>query len=96
MYCIHSNGHGIKHLVQLYTILLFVLLTVFIGGLMVGRTPEYLGKKVQAREVKLAALGILVMPLTVLVLTGIAVALPAGRAGAEPVKHFETRSYDAF
>jgi K+-transporting ATPase ATPase A chain len=66
----------------LYTILLFVLLTVFIGGLMVGRTPEYLGKKVQAREVKLAALGILVMPLTVLVLTGIAVALPAGRAGA--------------
>src|SRR5260221_6151057 len=64
------------------TILLFVILTVFIGGLMVGRTPEYLGKKIQAREVKLAALGVLVMPITVLVLTAIAVALPAGRAGA--------------
>ncbi len=66
----------------LYTILLFAIITVFIGGLMVGRTPEYLGKKIQAREVKLAALGVLVMPITVLVLTAIAVALPAGRAGA--------------
>jgi len=54
---------------------------VFIGGLMVGRTPEYLGKKIQAREAKLAAFGVLVMPITVLVLTAIAVALPAGRAG---------------
>ncbi len=65
----------------LYTILLFALVTVFIGGLMVGRTPEYLGKKIQAREVKLAALGVLVMPITVLVLTAVAVSLPAGRAG---------------
>jgi potassium-transporting ATPase potassium-binding subunit len=65
----------------LYTILLFAIITVFIGGLMVGRTPEYLGKKIQAREVKLAAFGVLVMPITVLVLTAIAVALPAGRAG---------------
>jgi K+-transporting ATPase ATPase A chain len=65
----------------LYSILLFAIITVFIGGLMVGRTPEYLGKKIQAREVKLAALGILVMPVTVLVLTAIAVAIPAGQAG---------------
>ncbi|WP_037905927.1 potassium-transporting ATPase subunit KdpA [Actinacidiphila yeochonensis] len=65
----------------LYGILLFAVITVFIGGLMVGRTPEYLGKKIQAREVKLAALGVLVMPITVLVLTAIAAAISAGRAG---------------
>ncbi|MCL2732203.1 MAG: potassium-transporting ATPase subunit KdpA [Actinomycetia bacterium] len=65
----------------LYGILLFAVLAVFIGGLMVGRTPEYLGKKIQAREVKLAALGVLVMPITVLVLTAIAAAISAGRAG---------------
>ena len=65
----------------LYTILLFAIITVFIGGLMVGRTPEYLGKKIQAREVKLAAFGVLVMPITVLVLTAIAVSVHAGRAG---------------
>jgi len=65
----------------LYTILLFAIITVFIGGLMVGRTPEYLGKKIQAREVKLATFGVLVMPITVLVLTAIAVSLHAGRAG---------------
>jgi potassium-transporting ATPase potassium-binding subunit len=63
----------------LYTILLFAIITVFIGGLMVGRTPEYLGKKIQSREVKLAALGVLVMPITVLVLTGIAVSVHAGQ-----------------
>lgn len=49
---------------------------------MVGRTPEYLGKKIQAREVKLASFGVLVMPITVLVLTGIAVAIPAGASAA--------------
>jgi K+-transporting ATPase ATPase A chain len=65
----------------LYSILLFAIIAVFIGGLMVGRTPEYLGKKIQAREVKLAVLGVLVMPITVLVLTAIAVSLHAGRAG---------------
>ncbi len=48
---------------------------------MIGRTPEYLGKKIQAREVKLAGLAALVMPVTVLVLTAIAVSLHAGRAG---------------
>jgi potassium-transporting ATPase potassium-binding subunit len=63
----------------LYTILLFAIITVFIGGLMVGRTPEYLGKKIQAREVKLAAFGVLVMPITVLILTAIAVSVHAGR-----------------
>ncbi|HUC60287.1 MAG TPA: potassium-transporting ATPase subunit KdpA, partial [Streptosporangiaceae bacterium] len=63
----------------LYTILLFAIITVFIGGLMVGRTPEYLGKKIQSREVKLAALGVLVMPITVLVLAGIAVSVHAGQ-----------------
>ncbi len=65
----------------LYTILLFAIIAVFIGGLMIGRTPEYLGKKIQAREVKLAGIGVLVMPITVLILTGIAVATTAGRAG---------------
>jgi potassium-transporting ATPase potassium-binding subunit len=63
----------------LYTILLFAIITVFIGGLMVGRTPEYLGKKIQSREVKLATFGVLVMPITVLILTAIAVSFHAGR-----------------
>ena len=65
----------------LYTILLFAIIAVFLGGLMIGRTPEYLGKKIQSREVKLATFGVLVMPVTVLILTGIAVSLHAGRAG---------------
>jgi len=65
----------------LYTILLYALIAVFIGGLMIGRTPEYLGKKVQASEIKLAGLGALVMPLTVLVVTAIAVSVHAGRIG---------------
>jgi K+-transporting ATPase ATPase A chain len=62
----------------LYTMLLYVLLAVFIGGLMVGRTPEYLGKKIQAREIKLVSLGILITPLAVLVTTGLAIATRAG------------------
>jgi len=65
----------------MYTILIYAVIAVFIGGLMIGRTPEYLGKKIQAREVKLAGLGSLVMPLIVLVLTGIAVSVHAGRVG---------------
>jgi K+-transporting ATPase ATPase A chain len=65
----------------LYTILIYAIIAVFIGGLMIGRTPEYLGKKIQAREVKLAGLGALVMPIVVLILTAIAVSLHAGRAG---------------
>ena len=69
----------------MYTILLFAIIAVFIGGLMIGRTPEYLGKKIQAREVKIAGIGVLVMPIVVLVLTGIAVATVQGRAG--PLNH---------
>ncbi len=65
----------------LYTILIYAIIAVFIGGLMIGRTPEYLGKKIQAREVKLAGLGALVMPIIVLVFTAIAVSIHAGRAG---------------
>jgi K+-transporting ATPase ATPase A chain len=65
----------------LYTILIYAVIAVFIGGLMIGRTPEYLGKKIQAKEVKLAGLGSLVMPLVVLILTGVAVSTVEGRAG---------------
>jgi K+-transporting ATPase ATPase A chain len=65
----------------LYGILLFAIITVFIGGLMVGRTPEYLGKKIQAREMKLATMGVLVMPITVLALTAVAVSVHAGQVG---------------
>jgi K+-transporting ATPase ATPase A chain len=67
----------------LYTILLYAVIAVFIGGLMIGRTPEYLGKKIQAREVKLAGLGALVMPIIVLVLTAIAVSVHAGQIAPE-------------
>jgi K+-transporting ATPase ATPase A chain len=63
----------------LYSMLIFVLLAVFIGGLMVGRTPEYLGKKIGAREIKLVTLGSLFTPLTVLMTSAAAIAAPAGR-----------------
>jgi K+-transporting ATPase ATPase A chain len=62
----------------LYGMLLTVLLTVFLAGLMVGRTPEYLGKKIQAREVKLVAIGVLYMPVVVLIAASLAAAIPAG------------------
>ena len=61
----------------LYGILVFALLAVFVAGLMVGRTPEYLGKKVQAREIKLAMLAVLVLPATILGFTAVSVVLPA-------------------
>ncbi|MBV8992684.1 MAG: potassium-transporting ATPase subunit KdpA [Pseudonocardiales bacterium] len=64
----------------LYSILLYVLLAVFIGGLMVGRTPEYLGKKIEGREIKLVALGLLVTPLAALLCTALATASHAGKA----------------
>ncbi len=64
----------------LYSILMYVILAVFLGGLMVGRTPEYLGKKIEAREIKLVALGILITPLSALFATAIGVASSAGRA----------------
>lgn len=63
----------------LYGMLLFVILAVFIGGLMVGRTPEYLGKKIEAREIKLATLGALYMPFAVLVAAALGVATEHGR-----------------
>jgi K+-transporting ATPase ATPase A chain len=69
----------------LYSILLYVLLAVFIGGLMVGRTPEYLGKKIEAREIKLVALGILITPLAALFCTAMATASAAGRASISTV-----------
>lgn len=64
----------------LYSMLLYVLLAVFIGGLMVGRTPEWLGKKIEAKEIKLAGLGILITPLAALFCTAMATATSAGRA----------------
>jgi K+-transporting ATPase ATPase A chain len=63
----------------LYSMLVFVLLAVFIGGLMVGRTPEYLGKKIGAREIKLLTLGALFTPLAALMTSATAIASPAGR-----------------
>jgi K+-transporting ATPase ATPase A chain len=63
----------------LYSILLYVLLAVFIGGLMVGRTPEWLGKKIETREIKLAGLGVLITPLAALFCTALATASHAGR-----------------
>jgi K+-transporting ATPase ATPase A chain len=69
----------------LYSILEYVLLAVFLGGLMVGRTPEYLGKKVEAKEIKLVAIGILITPLTALFSTALATASSAGRASISAV-----------
>src|SRR5262249_12775977 len=65
----------------LYGMLLFAILTMFIAGLMVGRTPEYVGKKLESREVKMAVLAILVLPLSILGFTAIATVLPMGLAG---------------
>ena len=65
----------------LYGMLLFVILSVFVAGLMVGRTPEYVGKKIDGKEVKLAVLAIAVLPLVILGFTGIAAISKAGLAG---------------
>jgi K+-transporting ATPase ATPase A chain len=65
----------------LYGLLVLAVITVFVAGLMVGRTPEYLGKKINPREIKLAASYFLVMPVIVLIGTAIAMALPGQRAG---------------
>src|SRR5215468_9924409 len=67
----------------LYGMLLFAIIALFIAGLMVGRTPEYLGKKLEAREVKLAMLAMLSVPLATLAFTAIATVLPVGLAGPE-------------
>ena len=65
----------------LYGMLAFVIIAVFVAGLMVGRTPEYLGKKIEIFEMKMAALIVLIPVLTVLIGTAVALVLPAGRAG---------------
>jgi K+-transporting ATPase ATPase A chain len=65
----------------LYGMLLFAIIAVFVAGLMVGRTPEYLGKKIEAKEVKMAMLAILILPLSTLGFTALAVVLDAGLAG---------------
>src|SRR5262249_51410688 len=72
----------------LYGMLVFAILAVFIAGLMIGRTPEYLGKKIEAYEMKMTSLAILVTPLLVLLGTAIAVSADAGRAAtANPGAH---------
>jgi K+-transporting ATPase ATPase A chain len=71
----------------LYGMLLFVILTVFVAGLMVGRTPEYVGKKIESKEVKMAMLAVLILPLMILGWTAIAVVYPpavASMANAGP------------
>ena len=65
----------------LYGMLLFAVVAMFVAGLMVGRTPEYLGKKIEAREVKMAMLAILVLPLSILGFSALAVLTKAGLAG---------------
>ncbi len=65
----------------LYGMLLFAIISVFIAGLMVGRTPEYLGKKIEAKEVKMALLAILVLPFSILGFSAIATVVGAGLAG---------------
>jgi K+-transporting ATPase ATPase A chain len=81
----------------LYSMLMFALLGVFIAGLMIGRTPEYLGKKIEANEMKLASIFILTTPFVVLLGTAIAVATDVGRAGvANPGAHGFTEILYAF
>src|SRR5205807_9020949 len=62
----------------LYSMLMFAIIAVFIAGLMVGRTPEYLGKKIERKEIMMAVLALLVSPLVILGFTGVAMALPQG------------------
>jgi potassium-transporting ATPase potassium-binding subunit len=72
----------------LYSMLIFAIVGVFIAGLMIGRTPEYLGKKIEAFEMKMSSIAILVMPFLVLTGTAVAVSVEAGRAGvANPGVH---------
>jgi K+-transporting ATPase ATPase A chain len=72
----------------LYGMLVFAIIAVFVAGLMVGRTPEYLGKKIEAFEMKMASLLILIMPITVLFFTAIAVVTTAGVSSmANPGAH---------
>ncbi len=66
--------------------LVFAILAVFIAGLMVGRTPEYMGKKIDAKEVKMAMLAILILPFSILGFTALATVLPAGLAGSRELR----------
>ena len=71
-----------------YGIILFVIVAIFVAGLMVGRTPEYLGKKIEAKEVKMAMLAVLCLPLSILGFTAIASVIPTGLASiANPGPH---------
>jgi K+-transporting ATPase ATPase A chain len=81
----------------LYGMLLFVIIALFVAGLMVGRTPEYLGKKLEAKEVKMTMLAILVLPLSYLGFTALAVVLPTGVASmANAGPHGFTEALYAF
>src|ERR1700726_1423329 len=71
----------------LYGMLIFVVISIFVAGLMVGRTPEYVGKKIEAREVKMAMLAILVLPLMYLGWTAVAVVLPSAVTSIQPGPH---------
>jgi potassium-transporting ATPase potassium-binding subunit len=67
----------------LYGMLLFAIIAVFVAGLMVGRTPEYLGKKIEAREVKMTMLAILCLPVSILGFSALATVLPVGLASVQ-------------
>jgi K+-transporting ATPase ATPase A chain len=72
----------------MYGMLLFVILAIFVAGLMGGRTPEYVGKKIEAKEVKMAMLAILILPLMILGWTAVAVVIPSAVASmANPGPH---------
>jgi K+-transporting ATPase ATPase A chain len=81
----------------MYGILIYVVLAVFIAGLMVGRTPEYLGKKIEAFDVKMAMLVALVFPLVILLFTGISAVHPFGTSGiSNPGPHGLTQMLYAY
>src|SRR5262249_8586398 len=81
----------------LYGMLMLVIITVFVAGLMVGRTPEYLGKKIEPYEMKMASFAALVMPMIVLIFTAIAIMLPNARESmANPGAHGFTEILYAF
>jgi potassium-transporting ATPase potassium-binding subunit len=81
----------------LYSMLYFAIIAVFIAGLMVGRTPEYLGKKIERKEIMMAVLALLVSPLLVLGFTGVAMALPVGQASIlNPGPHGLTEALYAY
>ncbi len=81
----------------LYQMLIFVIITVFVSGLMVGRTPEYLGKKIEAFEIKMASFAILIAPIMILVFTAIALMTVVGRTAiSNPGSHGFTEILYAF